>query len=234
MDNLDPRVRSSLGEEEIVFPPYKVPEGHVKDGRKDSAHSLLAVMHQRIGFFTSSDKRFFALGFYGIVMGKGDDPNDGNGIGRVIREIRKDGSFGPIHFLRLNHGFGNQNTDYPFYANSRDKGLVKACEELLKSPLQMQQMVEEADRNDPLIPLKKDFKAFNYYHLPDGRVVGWWKYALTSVSSDEGKTWNYSPLRAPGFVNANAKIWGQRLSDSSYITVYNPSEFRWPLAVSIS
>ena len=39
---------------------------------------------------------------------------------------------------------------------------------------------------------------------------------------------------APGFVNANAKIWGQKTSDQKYATVYNPSEFRWPLAVSVS
>jgi hypothetical protein len=44
----------------------------------------------------------------------------------------------------------------------------------------------------------------------------------------------YTPLRAPGFVNANAKIWGQRTSDGRYAVVYNPSEFRWPLAISVS
>jgi hypothetical protein len=64
--------------------------------------------------------------------------------------------------------------------------------------------------------------------------VGLWKYALTSISKDEGKTWQYNPTRAPGFVNANAKIWGQQTSDGKYATVYNPSEFRWPLAVSVS
>jgi hypothetical protein len=35
-------------------------------------------------------------------------------------------------------------------------------------------------------------------------------------------------------VNSNAKIWGQRLSDGTYATVYNPSEYRWPLAISLS
>jgi hypothetical protein len=174
------------------------------------------------------------LGYYGIVLAQHDDPNDGNGIGRVIREVKADGSFGPIYFLRYNHAFNEKNTSYPFYKKSKDKELVKAADEILGTPLLMQQMVEEADRNDPLIPLKKDFKAFNYYHLPDGNVVGLWKYALTSISKDEGKTWQYGPLRAPGFVNANAKIWGQKTSDNRYATVYNPSEFRWPLALSVS
>lgn len=218
----------------ILFPTYKVPDGFVKEGKKDTAKNDYAVMHQRIGFYTSTDNRLFALGYYGIVLGKKDDPNDGNGIGRVIREIKKDGSFGEIYFLRHNHNFNEKNTNYPFYTSSKDAGFVKACEALLNTPLLMQQMVEEADRNDDLIPLKKDYKAFNYYHLPNGHVVGLWKYALTTISKDEGKTWQYNPTRAPGFVNANAKIWGQKTSDNKYATVYNPSEFRWPLAVSVS
>jgi hypothetical protein len=218
----------------VIFPPYKLTDGTVKEGKKDSAKNTYAVMHQRIGFYTSKNKKLFALAYYGIVLGQKDDPNDGNGIGRVIREIKTDRSFGQIYFLRYNHAFNEKNTLYPFYASSKDKDFVKACNEILATPLLMQQMLEEADRNDPLISLQKDFKAFNYYHLPNGNVVGLWKVALTSISKDEGKTWVYNPTRAPGFVNSNAKIWGQKTSDKKYATVYNPSEFRWPLAVSVS
>lgn len=218
----------------VVFPPYRVPDGFTKKDVKEVAKNTDAVMHQRIGFYISKSNRFFALGYYGIVLAKGDDPNDGNGIGRVIREVRRDGTFGPIHFLRYNHSFNEKNTSYPFYKSSNDKEFIQACEEILATPLLMMQTVEEADRDDPLVPLKKDFKAFNYYRLPDNRVVGLWKYALTSISSDEGRTWQYNPTRAPGFVNANAKIWGQKTSDERYATVYNPSEFRWPLAISVS
>jgi len=218
----------------VIFPPYKIPDGFVKAGKTDTARNSYAVMHQRIGFYTSKSKRLFALAYYGIALAKGDDPNDGNGIGRVIREIKVDGSFGPIYFLRYNHSFNEKNTSYPFYKSSNDKGLVTACDEILNTPLLMMQTVEEGDRNDPLIPLQKDFKAFNYYHLPNGNVVALWKYALTSISKNEGKTWQYNPTRAPGFVNANAKIWGQKTSDGKYATVYNPSEFRWPLAISVS
>jgi len=218
----------------VIFPPYKIPDGTVKEGRRDTAKNAFAAMHQRIGFYTSKSRRLFALAYYGIVLGEKDDPNDGNGIGRVIREIKADGTYGPIYFLRYNHGFGTGNTSYPFYTSSKDPGFVTACREILSTPLLMQQMVEESDHNDPLIPLHKDFKAFNYYRLPNGKVVGLWKYALTSITADEGKTWLYNPLRAPGFVNANAKIWGQLTSDGKYATVYNPSEFRWPLAISVS
>jgi hypothetical protein len=218
----------------IIFPQYKIPDGTKKEGGTAVANNTMAVMHQRVGFYVSKSNRLFALGFYGMVLEKGDDPNDGNGIGRVIREVYKDGSFGPVYFIRYNHAFNQKNTSFPFYTSSKDKGFVQACNELLATPLMMQQWVEEADRNDPLIPLKKDVKAFSYYHLPNGKVVGLWKHALTSVSNNEGKSWQYDPIRAPRFVNSNAKIWGQRTSDGKYVTVYNPSEFRWPLALSVS
>lgn len=219
---------------EILFPPYKVPDGTTKEGHPGVAKDLYAVMHQRMNFFVASGGRLLALGFYGISFDAKDSPNDGNGIGRAVREIRADGSLGPLYFIRYNHGWGPENTDWPFYQDSDDKDFVAACDELLGDPLMMQQWVEEADRDDPLIPLKDQYKAFSYYHLPDGRVVGWWKHALTSISGDGGRTWAYRPTRAPGFVNANAKIWGQRTSDGRYATVYNPSEFRWPLAISTS
>lgn len=96
------------------------------------------------------------------------------------------------------------------------------------------QWVEEADRNDDILPLKTPYKAFSGYTLPDGRKVGLWKHALTSISSDGGNTWREPAKRAHGFVNSNAKIWGQRLSDGTYATVYNPAEYRWPLAISLS
>jgi len=219
---------------QVLFPPYRIPDGITKEGRTEVAKDLYAVNHQRMGFFTSKKGRFLTLAYYGIVMGKGDDPNDGKGIGRVVREIYKDGSYGPIYFMRYNKTWDQSKSAYPFFAKSKDKGFIEACKELLGTPLMMQQWVEEADRDDELIPLKKEVKAFSYYHLPDGRVVGLWKNALTTMSTNEGRSWQYNPMRAPGFVNSNAKIWGQRTGDGKYATVYNPSEFRWPLAVSVS
>jgi hypothetical protein len=217
----------------VLFPPYNVPDGYSKNGKGTPAKNLKTVVHQRVGFFTSSSGRLLTLGFYGVCLGDGDGPNDGDGIGRVVREIKADGSFGPIYFIRYNHGFNEKNTDYPFYQKSKDKGFIAACDELLRSPLYMMQWVEEADRDDPLIPLKKDYKAFTYYHLNDGRVVGLWKNGLTSISSDNGQTWA-EVKRAPGVVTGNAKSWGQKLPDGMFAMVYDPSEFRWPLAISLS
>ncbi len=218
---------------EVLFPIYRIPEGFTKDG-KVFAKNLTAIMHQRVGFYVSKAGRLLAIGNYGIALTPKDDPNDGNGIGRVVREIREDGSFGPIHFIYYNHAFNEKNTDYPFYTRSKDKGFREACEEILANPLYRMQWVEEADREDPILPLKNPYKAFCSYTLDDGRIVSLWKHALTSISLDGGNTWAEPVERAAGFVNSNAKIWGQRLSDGSYATVYNPSEFRWPLAISLS
>ena len=35
---------------------------------------------------------------------------------------------------------------------------MKACQEILDNPLYMMQWVEEADREDPILPLKKGYK----------------------------------------------------------------------------
>ncbi|MGN7888200.1 six-hairpin glycosidase [Dyadobacter sp. 22481] len=216
-----------------IFPPYKIPDGTKKEGHPGVAKDLYAVMHQRMGFYVSKSNRLLTLAYFGMVLDAKDDPNDGHGVGRVVREIRKDGTYGPIYFIRHNASW-KAPSDYPMYTESEDRGFVEACDELLANKLVTQQWVEEADRNDPVISLKGEYKAFSSYHLPDGRVVGLWKNALTSISRNEGKTWLYNPRRAPGFVNSNAKIWGQKTSDGKYATVYNPSEFRWPLAISVS
>lgn len=219
---------------QVLFPIYKVPDGFSKSEYPGVAKDLTAIMHQRVGFYVSKAGKLLTMANYGVALDKKDDPNDGNGIGRVVREINKDGSFGAIYFIYYNHGFNAKNTTYPHFSKSKDKTFRLACQEILDNPLYMMQWVEEADRGDKLIPLEKGYKAFCYYHLPDGKVVSLWKHALTSISSDNGKTWDENVQRAKGFVNSNAKIWGQRLTDGSYATVYNPSEFRWPLAISTS
>ena len=225
-----------------LFPEYPVPEGWTKAGKDfPAAHNLKAVMHQRVGWYVAPNGKLIATGNYGICLTMKDDPNDGNGIGRVVREIKKDGTFGPIYFVYYNHDFNEKNTIYPYYKRAKDKAFIAAVDAMLADPMQRMQWVEEADRNESLIPLQKPYKAFSGYTLPDGRNVALWKHAVTSLSADGGNTWrlvgspdNLKCDRAPGFVNSNAKIWGQRLSDGTYATVYNPSEYRWPLAISLS
>ena len=225
-----------------LFPEYPVPEGWTKEGKDfPAAHKLKAVMHQRVGWYVAPNAKLIATGNYGICLTMKDDPNDGNGIGRVVREVKKDGSFGPIYFVYYNHDFNEKNTIYPYYKRSKDKAFIAAVDAMVADPMQRMQWVEEANRDEKLIPLNKPYKAFSGYTLPDGRKVGLWKHAVTSLSADGGNTWRLVDVngklgcdRAPGFVNSNAKIWGQRLSDGTYATIYNPSEYRWPLAISLS
>lgn len=218
-----------------LFPEYNVPDGMTKPAWPGVvSKDLKAIMHQRVGWYVSKQGKLIATGNYCYAVTAKDDPNDGNGIGRVVREIKADGSFGPIYFIYYNHGFNEKNTDYPYYKKAKDKAFVKACDEILANPMYRMQWAEEADRGDQLLPLKTPYKAFSGYTLPDGRKVGLWKHALTSMSYDGGNTWKEPVKRAHGFVNSNAKIWGQRLSDGTYATVYNPAEYRWPLAISLS
>lgn len=225
-----------------LFPTYDVPEWFSKPNYKPNPslqypdaykqRPLKAIMHQRVGWYVSTDGILLAMGNYGVALDRKDDPNDGNGIGRVVREVRKDGSLGPIYFIYYNHGFNERNTAYPNYRHA-PRRVRKACEEILANPRYRMQWVEEADRNDPLIPVPNGYKAYNDYTLRDGTLVALWKHALTSVSRDGGRSWSLTQ-RALGFVNSNAKIWGQRLTDGTYATVYNPAEFRWPLGISLS
>ncbi len=218
-----------------LFPEYDVPDGVTKETLPGVvSKNLKAVMHQRVGFYVSKSGKLIATGNYGIVLVPKDDPNDGNGVGRVVREIKADGTFGKIYFIYYNHGFNETNTSYPNYKKCKDKAFVKAVDEMIADPMQRMQWVEEADRDDAAIPLTAPLKAFCGYTLDDGRKVALWKHAVTSISIDGGNTWRYPCDRAPGFVNSNAKIWGQKLSDGSFATVYNPAEYRWPLAISLS
>ena len=222
---------------QILFPEVQVPEGFQKPNRPEKSHDLIAIMHQRVGWYVSKSGQLWALGNYGVAFDKKDDPNDGNGLGRVIREVRKDGTLGPIYFIYLNSSYSrtsrNSKDIFPYYTKA-PKDVKVACEEILANPRYRMQWVEEADRNDPLIPLHKEYKAYCDYTLPDGQIAALWKHALTSTSADGGLTWAQPVERAKGFVNSNAKIWGQRLSDGTYATIYNPSEYRWPLAISLS
>lgn len=250
---------------EIIFPEYSLPEINYVD--KESGKTYLvpkgtkSVMHQRMGFYVTSDNRLLTLAFYGYSPTIRIGPNKGQGLGRVVREIYKDGTYGPIYFIRYNRhaGWNESNTIYPFYKESSDAGFVKACDELLNNKLITLQWWEEdrADdgfytinlkktinpgNNDPDIEQKlreyneNEPKAFNFYHRPDGVVVGIWKSQTFALSSDEGKTWTDFAI-SKSFKEPNAKMWGQKTSDGKYALVYDHSATRrnrYPMVVMTS
>lgn len=205
----------------VAFPSYRMPDGS------------LTMPHHRMGWYVAPNGRLLTMTFFGTT----NRPNDGAGIGRLIREVRKDGSLGPIHFIRYNrhNGWNESNTTYPFYTASDDAGFKEACEALLANRLVTLQWWEEDRAKDGFYP---DFgeallKAFSYYHRPDGAVAGLWKGSFAAISRDEGRTWS-TPVRTPSFAVAEAKSWGQRMPDGRYAILYNPrrdNRHRWPLAI---
>lgn len=218
----------------VLFPQYRLAEDVRRTDGVVLAAGTAAVMHQRMGFYAAPGGKLLALGFYGFCPTPKDKPNDGLGIGRVVREIGKDGQFGPIYFIRWNRhaGWHEGNTAYPSYAESPDPSFREACEALLEDKLATLQWWEE-DRSPDGFYAVEGHRALSYYRLPDGRVVGLWKSSKAAISADEGNSW--TPVEdVPTLVMAGAKIWGQQTSDGRYALVYNPSPtgtHRWPLAV---
>lgn len=208
----------------VAFPPYRMPDG------------TLAMPHQRAAWFVAPNGRLLATGFFGVP----NHPNDGTGIGRLVREVKADGTFGPIHFIRpsAHNGWNEKNIAYPLYTASPDAGFKEACAALLANPRVTLQWWEEDRAKDGFYPDMGGVmvKALSYYHRPDGAIVGLWKSSMTAISRDNGKTWS-KPVVAPTLVMAQAKVWGQKTPDGRYALLYNPrrdNRHRWPLAIVTS
>lgn len=213
----------------IIFPPYKAPPGvTIPEGY----HGYM--MHQRMGFYTAPNGRLLTLAFYGHT----EDPFQEGGIGRVVREIYKDGSFGPIYFIKYeSHALWNaSNTSYPFYTTSTDTGFVAACNALLNDRLKTLQWRDEDDESDTLYAKNRDddhLSALSYFHRKDGKVVMLWKKSKAALSDNNGKTFSY-PVKVPTLLMSGGKNWGQCTEDGRYAMCYNPidnSEYRYPLII---
>ncbi len=212
-----------------LFPPYKAPEGvKVPEGYRGY------MMHQRMGFYTAPNGRLLTLAFYGHA----EDPFKEGGIGRVVREIYKNGTFGPVYFIRYSsHANWNQtNTGYPFYKDSKDKGFVEACDALLNDKLRTLQWIDEDKGLDGFYLVSdsnKNVQAFSYFRRKDGKMTGLWKWSYAALSDDNGLSWSL-PRKVPTLIMAGGKNWGQKTKDGRYAMCYNPiatQEYRYPLIV---
>jgi len=195
----------------------------------------LTICHQRMGFYVSKDNRLLIMAFYG----KYPSPNEGDGIGRAVREVYEDGSVGPLYFIRYNRhaGYNERNTPFPYYKTSPDKGFVAICDELMANKLMVQQWWEEDRSEDGFYALSGEgfaCKAFIWYKRNDGVTVGLFKAGYSAYSTDDGKTWSENkPL--PSVIVGHAKMWGQRTEDGKFAFVHNPHfEWRYPLVVCVS
>tara|TARA_R110000868_G_scaffold403248_1_gene680334 strand:+ start:5930 stop:7744 length:1815 start_codon:yes stop_codon:yes gene_type:complete len=210
----------------VIFPPYKAPEGvQIPEG------STGYMMHQRMGFYVAPNGRLLTLAFYGHT----ENPFRENGIGRVVREIYKDGSMGPIYFIRYDSqtNWNESNTSYPFFKKSTDKGFLDACDSLLKDKLMTLQWFEEDNGDDGFYTFNNSEQAFNWHVRKDGKIVGLFKHSFASLSNDGGITFS-DPVKVNSLVMSGGKVWGQRTEDDRYAISYNPidqSEYRFPLAI---
>ncbi len=224
---------------QIVFPEYRLPKS--QPGEQRIPAGAFAVMHQRMGFYTAPDGRLLTLGFYGYSPTPYVSPNNGQGLGRVVREVYPNGKYGPIYFIRYNRhaGWNETNTHYPLYTKSRDQGFVAACDALLADKLATLQWWEEDRGEDGFFSIDLNGvepKALAYCHRPDGVVLGVWKSQVAALSADEGRTWT-KLARCPTLMDCSAKTWVQRTDDGRYALVYNHSATRrnrFPLVVMTS
>ncbi|MHC4474065.1 MAG: PA14 domain-containing protein [Planctomycetota bacterium] len=209
--------------------------------KKEDGKVQYSISHQRMGWYVSPEGRLIACAYYGMP----GTPNDGKGIGRVVREVKGPGEYGPIYWVRYNKYQGYSKDDsphYPYYKDAPDKGFVKTIDVLLANKLMIQQWYEEDQDNSEgffsFEPNRTRYgKAFNWYVLPDDRIVGMWKWKKMVVANK----WEPGQISQQGqgkdIYYGGAKIWGQKTSDGKYALVYNPvrnTTWRHPLSVTTS
>lgn len=226
---------------QVVFPEYALPD--ISTGKRHLPAGTFSVMHQRMGFYVAPNGRLLTLGFYSYCLSQnpGDGPNAGQGLGRVVREIYPEHSFGPIYFIRYNRhaGWNETNTRYPFYQTSPDAEFVEACDALLADKLMTLQWWEEDRAEDGFFTVGTkagvEPKAPSYAHRPDGAVLAVWK-AHAALSPDEGGSWTPLVRLSSTLRPCNAKTWIQRTSDGRYALVYNHSaqQNRFPMVAMTS
>jgi len=227
----------------VLFPQYALPQingrypdlGHVK-----LPAGTFSVMHQRMGFYIAPDGRLLTLAFYSFCPTPFRGPNNGQGLGRVVREVYQDGTFGPIYFIRYNRhaGWNEKNTNYPFYRESPDSGFIKACDDLLANTLMTQQWQEEDMADDGFFAtgVEDVLKAFSWCTRPDGTIVGVWKHRDAALSPDKGQSWTEIGKNR-SLMACGAKTWIQQTDDGRYALVYNHSATeanRFPMTVMTS
>ncbi len=165
----------------------------------------------------------------------------------AVREIHRDGRFGPIYWIFRDPERATRAHDglLPVYTESGDLGFVAACQETLRDRLFLEQAYDygrflERDKRMPwherLNPEKRfGFgKAFSFCTRPDGAILAVAKLAWATLSFDAGETWT-KPVQPKTLNVSRSKIWAQRTSDSRYALVYDPvtpgDSPRWPLVI---
>jgi len=199
---------------------------------------IFEATHHRMAFYVASNGRLLASHWIGERGQYGT---------RLIREVYGPNSYGPIYTIKTNYSGAYPLQSWPYYTSSASGGFVSACDELRNNRLFRQQWQEEDQENDfytisrSAIPGVDFWKAFNWYRLPDNRIVGAWKGVYLTVSA--GADWNPGTVPTPlvwssFYAHTGAKTWMQRMEDGRHAFVGCASGAnagrRWPLAVTTS
>lgn len=229
-----------------VFPVYRIGACTVTDYKGNTntfTGDTYAFIHQRMGFYCTKGDHMLLLGFYGWSPEPWMTNWDNYGIGRVVRELYRDGTMGPIYFIRpcWQGGWGKEQLLYPLYTEAQDKEFVECCEELLADSLAVQQWAEENGDADGLIRIKhgpdgSTNQAFCWYHIDEQVIIGMWKHSRCARSNDGGETWTPVTV-SPSLVMSGQKVWAQKTADGKFAMVYDPtleSTHRWPMCVTTS
>lgn len=149
---------------DIGILPYRGPGKELVSGDR-----IGLVAHHRMGFYTTSQNRLLVSTFYGICPSPHIKPNNGYGVGRVVREIYADFTMSDIYFLRYNTqgGYNRENVDlFRPCEECPDDGFVEACRELLEDRAATWQWWEEERLDRDFFPCAGG-AALAYYTLPD-------------------------------------------------------------------
>lgn len=200
------------------------------------------IVHHRMSFYRASDGVMLSCAFYGFSPDGHMAPNNGYGVGRLVRRIYDDYTFSDIYVLKYNEaaGFNEKNSVFcnpldgkeiniPLYTDCGNKEMSDACDELINNRLITEQWYEE-ERFDPCH--NTEGKAISLYRRPDGNYVGLCKKGEGYILSCDGKVLEKEKIES--LITNAAKVWGQRLKNGGYAICFNPSEdstHRWPLAI---
>jgi hypothetical protein len=184
----------------------------------------------RMDFYHAKNGKMLAIAARRVVFGKMTNATQG---GVVVRELRDDGSLGPVFTLIASPA---TPPGVDSFQKSGDSAFVEACSELLADHT----FLEEQDggallANQHMQPYENapaDFgKAFCFFHRPDGTLVGICKKGYVVTSRDDGATWD-GPTKLQQFKAGTAKEWIQQIGNGQFIWTHDPFPAnRYPLVM---
>ncbi|MCF8381335.1 MAG: hypothetical protein K9H49_17310 [Bacteroidales bacterium] len=192
--------------------------------------------NHRMGFYITPGGKLLASTAYfpqsEMPPQSGSEDTGKKYFGVVVREIKEDGSFGPIYFIAQNNSlYKEEDFPFPYFTKSKDKAFIAGCEALRSDKLitlHWWEQIRPEDFNYPpsLVSQinngnRKFAKAISYFHRDDTTVVALWKSSKSAISYDNGNSWS-KVTNLKTFSGGYAKVWGQRTEDGKFAASWRP------------